>query len=52
MTEQCKHDGCTCTVERADAYCSAHCREAAQKGAGSGRGGCRCGHTGCSSGTR
>ena len=48
MDERCQHEGCECKVEGGDAYCSEQCREAAQKGAGTG-GKCSCGHSGCTS---
>jgi hypothetical protein len=45
MDDRCHHEGCGCKVERADAYCSEHCREASEKGVGDKR--CGCGHSGC-----
>jgi hypothetical protein len=46
--EKCAHDGCTCTVESGEQFCSDYC--AAQTGAEASlrdEGGCHCGHPEC-----
>lgn len=47
--EKCQHEGCRCSVPQGQAYCSEHCRKAAQ-GALMGRARdteCDCGHDEC-----
>jgi hypothetical protein len=52
VKEQCQHEQCTCDVEAGHPYCSEYCRNAAEftdevARDESERGGCGCGHAGC-----
>ncbi|MGE3171837.1 MAG: hypothetical protein AB7O97_04375 [Planctomycetota bacterium] len=49
-THGCAHHCCACTIPRSERYCSAHCREVAERrGAAEalGMSVCRCNHADC-----
>ncbi|MGI8469270.1 MAG: hypothetical protein ACR2N3_12540 [Pyrinomonadaceae bacterium] len=45
-TRKCKHDACSCTIDKDTDYCSPQCENAAKQGIIAIE--CECGHPGCS----